>query len=107
MPRYLMDLCFEYRESNCPVAEVNNARRALEVKGEIPLFPSGEDQEKLDQLCEKCEKRMFEIESPECPVCHGSIELAITSQGEAGSMKIYQYRCSQCDSLLYSQNNFF
>jgi hypothetical protein len=103
MPRYLMDLCFKYQVANCPVDDIKNARQAQEVKGGIPLFPSGDDQEKLDQICEKCVKRMFEIETPECPVCRGGVGPALVSEWEADSMKIYQYRCSQCDSLLYSK----
>jgi ribosomal protein L37E len=79
MPRYLMDLCSKYQEAKCPVDAVKNARKAQELNGETPLFPSGDDQEKLDEICEKCEERMFEIETPECPVCNGGIGPAILS----------------------------
>lgn len=104
MARFLMDLCFKYKNSDCKVNEVKNARRASEIKeaGEIPLFPYGEAQERLDQICEKCKDRMFEIQESVCPVCQGGLGPALISEWQAGSMKVYQYRCAQCDSLLYS-----
>jgi len=103
MPRYLMDFCFKYQESGCPVDDIKNARRAGETdEGKIPLFPSGEDQERLDHICEKCKERMFEIETTVCPVCRGGIGPATVSEWEVGSRTVYQYRCIQCDSLLYS-----
>ena len=103
MPRYLMDLCFIYQEGDCPIDDIKNARRVGKIEEDkMKLFPSGEDQERLDQICEKCERRMFKIETPECPVCHGGIGPAIISKWKAASRTIYQYRCIQCNSLLYS-----
>lgn len=105
MPRYLMDFCFKYQEGECRVDEINNARRAKEIgqDGKFPLFPSGKAQEKLDQICEKCSDRMFEISKLVCLVCSGDVGPAhFITEWQAGSRRIYQYRCVRCDSLLYS-----
>lgn len=103
MSRYLMDLCFKYEQRKCSVDEVKNARVPGEAKeNRMPMFPSGEEQERLDQVCEKCDARMFKINSPVCPVCQGGIGPASMSGGNVDSWKIYQYRCLHCNSLLYS-----
>lgn len=104
MARFLMDLCFKYQEGACPNENIVSARQAREVKPgeEIPTFPYGKNQDRLDQICEKCKERMFEIEAQTCPVCHGEIGPAIISEWTAASRTVFQYRCLNCDSLLFS-----
>jgi ribosomal protein L37E len=105
MERFLMDRCFNYQERTCQVEDVINARMSQE--GALPrVFPFGEEQRKLDQICEKCPDRLFEIDAPICPACQGEIKRAIVTEETAGAVKpswtIYHYRCRQCQSPLYS-----
>lgn len=102
MIRNLMYLCFKRQHGTCEVDEIKNACRSEEGP-EPSIFPYGKAQEELDQICEKCGERMFEIHKLVCPVCLGDVGPAhFVTEWEAASTKVYQYRCLQCDSLLFS-----
>jgi ribosomal protein L37E len=107
-----MDFCSKYQKLICRVEKVANARRPREItEGTGPrVFPLGEEQELLDQICEKCPERLFEIEFATCPVCQGEIERAIIDEERARAAKvlriIYRYRCRRCGSPLYSSRLF-
>jgi hypothetical protein len=109
MARYLMDLCDNYDEENKCHPEVANARRVSELKEgeEIPTWPVGADQQRLDSICEKCEHAHFEIDKLECPVCQSNqIEPRIISELSYGPVKpshtVYFYKCNECKQLLFS-----
>ena len=107
--RYLMDFCFKYQQNSCPVDQIKNARQPKETKEEeVPaIFPYGQEQEKLDRICEKCEHGLFEIDKFECPVCK-SRAIASATIGKISlepvksSWTIYRYHCLGCKSLLFS-----
>ena len=109
--RYLMDSCFIYQEGSCPVDEIRLSRRAQEIKPgeEIPTFPVGAEQQKLDQICEKCDRGIFEIqEDRRCPVCLSDLT-SLDWVGETGvgpkpaaPPDTYTYRCGKCRRVLYS-----
>ncbi|MDD8026740.1 MAG: hypothetical protein PHI34_09510 [Acidobacteriota bacterium] len=105
MERYLMDYCNNYNSKKCQ-EEIKNARSAHEIKnGDIPLFPSGKEQEKLDKICEKCESRIFSISKKECPLCHGDrFEKIVRSVSISGEDKekarITFMECAECKSKL-------
>jgi hypothetical protein len=114
MARCLMDLCENYGEENKCTLEIMNARKVKEIKpGEdIPIWPYGEQQEKLDQICEKCEHGHFEIDKIECPVCQSNqIEPRIISELSYGPVKpshtVYFYKCNECKHLLFSYTKLF
>ncbi len=75
----------------------------------IPLWPVGEELRKLDQICKKCDFRLFEIEKEKCLLC-GNKDIQWL-----GSKKIeYQfgfiegnfYRCDQCNTELIAKKKF-
>jgi len=105
MGRYLMDYCSNYRSEKCQ-KEIVNARSFREIKnGDIPLFPSGQEQEKLDKICEKCESRLFIISKYECPLCRGDrfekiVEPIIVSDDDNVKARITFMECSDCKSKL-------
>jgi uncharacterized paraquat-inducible protein A len=104
-----MYLCDNYREENKCAQEIINARNVNEIKpGEkIPIWPYGEQQEKLDHICEKCEHAHFEINELECPVCRSNlVEQRRISEMSYGPVKpshiVYFYKCSECRKPLFS-----
>jgi hypothetical protein len=71
MARYLMDACIFYKKRDCPNEKVSNARRGgpVEPGKPFPMFPTGLEQEKLDEVCESCPSGRFEMRDETCPVC--------------------------------------
>ena len=100
-----MDYCSNYRSEKCQ-KEIINARLFREIKnGDIPLFPFGKEQEKLDKICEKCESRLFSISKHECPLCHGDRFEKIAGTASISSEDIEKPRitfmeCAGCKSKL-------
>ena len=109
MARNLMDFCENYEVEKKCAPEVMNARKIEEIKpGEdTPIWPYGEKQEQLDEVCEKCEHGHFEINKMECPVCKSNlIEKRDISEFSYGPTKpshtVYLYKCSECKKFLLS-----
>ena len=72
MEKYLMDYCVNFNSENCQ-PEVKDARHVAEIKNEeFPIWPTGDEQIKLDKICEKCTFRYFEISKYECPACRSN-----------------------------------
>lgn len=109
--KYLMHRCCDWGEESCH-PEVNKHKHPKELKEgeEILLWPSGEEQKKLDEICKKCEYRFFEIEKSECPVC-GKTPLATpispdfllpSSVIEKAMPERFNYKCVNCGTYLYA-----
>lgn len=89
----------------------------IEPGDPIPMLPSGEDQQRLDKICELCPQGLFEVEEPGdpiCRVCHKGlwdIDKSIIEEGtlndEAGSILIYHFKCPQCNRNVYSKINLW
>jgi hypothetical protein len=119
MTRYLKDLCFYHNKEGCH--ETVRRTRSMSGPGEPnepnPMFPSGQEQEKLDMICESCPHGFFKIDNseyPGCPVCRhdlwnidkSKIEDGTLSDG-ADSILVYHLKCPRCRSNLYSDINLW
>ena len=107
MQRYLMDFCLNYRKEACD-ARVKTARLPKENPEGKPfdIWPCGEEQKELDEICEKCESRYFKIYKKECLVC-GSEEfqkevagIKITGEKNVLKNEISFMECARCGSKL-------
>ena len=108
----LMHYCFNWGDEGChPDVSKHKYPKKLKEGEEIPVWPVGEELEKLDGICKECEYRFFEIETNECPVCGNT---ALLSQPEPpkiwpptsfklqGWSEQFIYKCEKCGSYLYS-----
>jgi Zn finger protein HypA/HybF involved in hydrogenase expression len=106
MERYLMDCCDNYKSESCHPEIIAARRNAEIINGKIPLWPSGKEQEKLDEICAKCDSRYFRISKYECPACHNQEFQKILNGGEIlderGQLKakIFFMECEKCKSKL-------
>jgi len=110
--KYLMHYCINWAEEGCH-PDVSKYKYAKELKPgeEIPIWPVGEEQKKLDEICEKCESRFFEIEENKCLVCGNTKLLSHpippkiwppTSIKVNGRAEQFFYKCEKCRTNLYS-----
>lgn len=102
----LMHICKYWGTENC-YPDISNVKYAKEIEpGEdIPLWPVGDELRRLDEVCKKCDSRLFGIEKKECPVCgtkdikwKGTKEI----EYELGFIKGNFYRCNECNTELIS-----
>jgi len=102
----LMHYCVNWGEEGChPDVCKHEYPKELKEGEEIPIWPVGEGQEKLDEICGKCEYRFFEIEENKCLVC-GNTELLShpippkiwppTSIKVKGWVEQFFYKCEKC-----------
>jgi hypothetical protein len=119
MTRYLMDFCYHYNKEVCDET-IRAARRMggpLEPGDPIQMFPIGQEQEKLDEICESCPHGLFEVEEaggPRCRVCHNelwNIDKNIIKKGALDRGKVlkvaYRLECPSCGKTLYSYINLW
>lgn len=75
----------------------------------IPLWPVGEELRKLDQICKKCEFRLFEIKEKKCLLCGNKDiqwERAKKIEYQFGFIEGNFYRCDKCNTELIAQKKF-
>lgn len=119
MERDLMDFCPHYEKDVCDET-VKSARRMSGPQGPgdpAVMFPVGEEQKKLDEICESCPHGLFGVEKPEDPLCRvcrrglWDIEKSIIKEGtvndETGSIPIYHFKCPQCNKEVFSKTNLW
>ena len=73
--------------------------------GNIPIWPSGKEQEELDKICEKCASRFFIISKYECPLCHSDkfqkiVGPASISGDDKVKARVTFMECTKCKSKL-------
>lgn len=119
MERYLMDRCLRYEKDVCNES-VKRARcmsGPMEPGDPVPMFPIGEEQKKLDVICESCPHGFFEVEEPEnpiCPVCRkglwdldGANIIEGPIENEPGALVTYQFKCPKCEKNIFSRTNLW
>jgi len=104
---------------NCENEDLKNLFEKKMVEGEKFKLPEGDELERLNKNCIKC-NHSLEIEESKCPVCgnenlQGSPlvsfhekqprPIPITSI-ESGGITQYFYRCENCKRLLYYHRKF-
>lgn len=107
MNKYLMDYCLNYGKEACN-DQVKKARMPKEIQqGEpIPAWPVGKEQDKLDDICEKCDSRYFEIRKKECLVCGNEEfqkeikDIKISDEKNTLKAEVSFMECSRCKSKL-------
>lgn len=89
------------------------------IEGEEFMLPEGDELEKYNEICRKCNYSL-EIEESKCPVCESEnlqgsplvlfhekqprpIPITLV---ESGGITQYFYRCENCKRLLYSLERF-
>jgi uncharacterized protein YbaR (Trm112 family) len=119
MTRYLMDFCYYYKKGVCneTVRRARSMGGPLEPGESFPMFPSGQEQEKLDMICESCPHGFFKIDNPEypgCPVCRQDLWNIDKSKIEEGTLNdvavstlVYHFKCPQCRRNLYNDINLW
>ena len=108
MARFLMDYCLNNRQQGCN-ERVRYSRwpKLLRFISDIPAFPVGKAQERLDEICESCPNAVFMIED-KCPVCNeyslswGSLK-KVFLRSQLGPFTAYHYVCEKCGRELYSK----
>jgi len=105
-----MYYCKYWGAENCS-PDIKHLKFAKEVKSgeEIPLWPVGEKLLELDEICKKCESRLFEIEEKKCLLCGNKDiqwERAKKIECQFGFIEGNFYRCDQCNTELIAQKKF-
>jgi hypothetical protein len=97
----LMYSCLNWGDVDChPDVSIFKYPKKLKNGENIPVWPIGAEQKKLDYFCKSCELRFFEIEKKECPIC-GCFEfveksgIEITIEGDKEFENFY-IKCIQC-----------
>jgi len=109
--KYLRHFCRNWRGGNChPDVKCSNSAEEIKNGQEPPMFATGEKSERLDQICSKCDHRIFEIQKEECPVCMKNniftkiiIPVEPPSQAKESCLSEYFYKCTNCSTKLYSE----
>lgn len=97
--KYLMLFCSNWKGQDCN-PEVAEQGRPKEVKSgeEIPLMPVGEEQDKVDEICENCEFRSLVMEEEKCPICDSvNVEPIGISEGFSKEDMIHRFKCNDCE----------
>lgn len=76
--------------------EVNRyyIQESKEPGDEFVEWPLPEKQKNLDEICEKCENRLFKVKDKKCPICGG--------ERFNQEPKRFHYKCENCKVLIYS-----
>ncbi len=108
--KYLHTYCESFQSEHCN-KEIMDAFMPKKINPgeEIPLWPIGEELERLNQICMNCEHANLFIENRECPVCRcNNLEVpilkAISYGTKTPSRTVYIYKCHECHKTLYSLN---
>ncbi len=97
----LMHVCLLWGKRKCS-QEAAHWRKSFELKDaeSIPLQPVGKDLEKLDEICRKCESRLFQVHKEQCPVCDSEDVEAIGGSSHLRCYKpTYGYKCLKCGEV--------
>lgn len=82
--------------------DVEKHRYAKEIKNgeDIPLMPSGKEQDILDEICKNCDSRYLVIQEQQCPICDSkNIEKSDLSDGLSRKDMTYRFKCSDCEEI--------
>jgi hypothetical protein len=96
-------LCKNWGDIDCH-PNVSKWRYAKPLKeGEaIPIMPVGEEQKRLDAICEKCESRFFIMDEERCPVCDSiDVERTGGSHNMPGMATAYGFKCNDCEEKFW------
>lgn len=99
----LMFDCINWGGIDChPEVSVHKYPKKLKNGEDVPLWPAGDELTGLDEICQSCELRFFEIEKRECPVC-GEILFTETTGLEINMDGTNKYensylKCRNCET---------
>ena len=101
-----MHFCKNWGSEECH-PDVRKHRDAKELKSgeEIPLWPVGKEQERLEEICKKCETGEFDIEEKKCPFCDDK-NIQFFSEDKTNAQPIYNYKCIKCGRKMFSYKKF-
>lgn len=102
-----MNILFEFCENweRCDNEDLRSLFEEKMIKGKDFEYPSKEKVEGLNKICKECDHSLH-ITKQLCPVC-GSSELEPgTWSGDLGWIRIYNYKCINCERNLYSPFRF-
>jgi hypothetical protein len=110
----LMHICQGWGDSYCH-PDVSEPKLPRETGPGEParLWPCGEEQRRLDEICRFCKHRIFTIEKPECPICEkesiepGTYIRSFSSGPVKPSFEEFIYKCRICGTDLISHLKFF
>ena len=101
----LMFDCINWGGMDChsDVAVHKYPRKRIEGE-DAALWPIGDELRELDEICQVCELRFFEIEKRECPVC-GETSFTETTGIEINTDGANKYensylKCKECETPL-------
>jgi len=101
MMEYIMHDCVYWGKRDCH-EDVASEASAGEEKTHI--WPVGEAQQRLDDICKKCDYLMIEVKERKCPACTSEniqpFEYLTSTRIE--TTQRYNYKCDQCGCKLVS-----
>ena len=100
----LMHLCRNWGSSECQsnVSTIMYPIESYEGEG-TALWPDRQEQQRLDQICRSCPKRIFLAEEIDCLTCEtGILQPAPLSQIKYTSGTEYLYECPECRTSYYA-----
>lgn len=83
--------------------DVREFKHLTEQKN-IPQAQTGEELEKLDEMCRKCKSSYFIVKEETCPVCNcEDVEIAGISHSIPGMEMTHGFRCNNenCETLFW------
>jgi len=93
----LKDICKQFGKKKChpDVFKWSLSGEHREAE-EISVLPTGDELDKLDEICKKCESSYIRGSKKECPYCD-SIEVGITGASfVVGTLEEIQLECYNC-----------
>jgi len=76
----------------------------LTERKSVPLAQTGEQLEKLDEICKKCKSSYFIVKEETCPICDSKdVEIAGISHSIPGMEMTHGFRCNNknCETLFW------
>jgi len=76
----------------------------LTERKSVPLAQTGEQLEKLDEICKKCKSSYFIVKEETCPICDSKdVEIAGISHRIPGMEMTHGFRCNNknCETLFW------
>ncbi len=76
----------------------------LTERKSIPLAQTGEELEKLDEICKKCKSSYFKVKEERCPICNSKdVEITGISHSIPGMEMTHGFRCNtkNCEALFW------
>ena len=97
--KYLMHFCTNWKGSGCnPAVEEQGYAKEIKNGEDIPLMPSGKEQDILDEICKNCDSRSIITEEQKCPICDGvNVEARPISEGLSKKDMTHRFKCNDCE----------